>query len=209
MVSDQYLHESDHGESNHEQQKESFTKIYNILKALEAFEGNYHKKLNYEKLAKYLKLSIQDANTIISLILKFQKLFKQIFLEHHLEKKFFNGSLYLIAHKDETRSLIPHQITMTHTNAKLFSDITYTFKHVNRGKGFNLKMVNTELLRNIKILKMAYPYLFTENGNNLTYPSEIGLLLGEKILSYRRTHKTLSDIELNQTRIIFEGDSDV
>ena len=206
MVSGQKVHESDHGKIYQGQQEESFTKIYSILKALEAFEGNYHKKLNYEKLAKYLELSTQDANNIISLILKFQKIFKQIFLEYHLDKKFVNGALYLIAHKDNARPLIPQQINMTHTNAKLFSDITYTFKHVNRGKGFNLKLANTELLRNIKMLKMAYPYLFTENGNNLTYPSEIGLLLGEKILSYRKTHKTLSNIELHQTRIIFEGE---
>ncbi len=206
MVSDQNVHESDHGKRHEGQRKESFTKVYSILKALEAFEGNYHKKLNYEKLAKYLELSTQDANDIISLILKFQKLFKQIFLGHHLEKKFVNGALYLTAHKDDTRTLIPHQINMTHTNAKLFSDITYTFKHVTRGKGFNLKLANTELLRNIKILKMTFPYLFIENGNNLTYPSEIGLLLGEKILSYRKTHKTLSDIQLHQTRIIIEGE---
>ena len=206
MVSDRNVKEGDHGKLYQEKQKESFTKIYSILKALEAFKGNYHKKFNYEKLSKYLELSIQETNDTISLILKFQKLFKQIFLGHHLEKKFVNGALYLIAHKDVTHPLIPHQINMTHANAKLFSDITYTFKHVNRGKGFNLKLVNTELLRNIKILKKAYPYFFTENGNNLTYPSEMGLLLGEKILSYHKTHKTLSDIELHQTRIIFEGE---
>jgi hypothetical protein len=98
---------------------------------------------------------------------------------------------------------------MNHSSAQLLSDVTYTFKHVNRGKGFNLKFTNTQLLKNIKTLKAIYPYLFFENGNNLTYPSEMGLLLGEAILSYSKTHKKLTDIKLNHSLITFEEDQDV
>ncbi len=209
MVSDANVHESVNRKAKRLDRRETLSALNNVLKALEAFEGNYHKKLNYEKLAEYLKLSTQDANKILTLVLKFQKLFKNNFKYHRLKRKIVNGAIYLIADKDDTTPLIPKQIQMTQSSAKLFSDITYTFKYVNRGKGFNLKFINNELLKNMKTLKTTYPYLFTENGNNLTYPSEMGLLLGETILSYRKTHKKLTDIELNHSLIIFEEDQDV
>ncbi len=206
MVSDLNAHESVNRKAIRLDEKKALTTLNNILKALEAFHGNYHKKLNYERLAEYLKLSDQDANNILTLVLKFQKLFKNTFKHHQLQRKIVNGAIYLIADKDDTRPIIPKQIHMTHSSAQLLSDVTYTFKHVNRGKGFNLKFTNTKLLKNMKTLKANYPYLFTENGNNLTYPSEMGLLLGETILSYSKTHKKLTDIELNNSLITFEED---
>ena len=206
MVSDLNAHESVNRRSKRLDEKYMFTVLNNMLKALEAFDGNYHKKLNYEKLVEYLKLSDQDANNALTLIFKFQKVFKTTFKHHQIQRKIVNGAIYLIADKDNTCPLIPKQIHMTHSSAQLLSDVTYTFKHVNRGKGFNLKFTNTELLKNIKTLKATYPYLFMENGNNLTYPSEMGLLLGETILSYSKTHKKLTDIELNNSLITFEED---
>ena len=206
MVSDLNAHESDNRKAIRLDEKNMFTVLNNMLKALEAFDGNYHKKLNYEKLAEYLKLSDQDANNALTLIFKFQKVFKTTFKHHQIQRKIVNGAIYLIADKDNTCPLIPKQIHMTPTAAKLLSDITYTFKHINRGKGFNLKFTNIELLKNIKTLKATYSYLFMENGNNLTYLSEMGLLLGETILSYSKTHKKLTDIELNNSLITFEED---
>jgi len=209
MVSDLNAQKSVNRKSKRLDEKKVLNTLNNILKALEAFEGNYHKKLNYEKLSEYLKLSTPDANNILTLVLKFQKIFKNTFKHHQLQRKIVNGAIYLIADKDNTCPLIPKQIHMTRSSAKLLSDVTYTFKHVNRGKGFNLKFINTELLKNIKKLKATYPYLFMENGNNLTYPSEMGLLLGEAIFSYSKTHKKLTDIKLNHSLITFEEDQDV
>jgi len=206
MVSDLNVDENINRKAIRLDEKKAITTLNNVIKALEAFEGNYHKKLNYEKLTEYLKLSDQDANNILTLIFKFQKLFKRTFKHHQIQRKIVNGAIYLIANKDDKTPIIPKQIHMTHSRARLLSDVTYTFKHVNRGKGFNLKFANTELLKNIKTLKATYPYLFMENGNNLTYPSEMGLLLGEAILSYSKIHKKLTEIELNNSLITFEED---
>jgi len=206
MVSDLNVDENINRKAIRLDEKKAITTLNNVIKALEAFEGNYHKKLNYEKLTEYLKLSDQDANNILTIIFKFQKLFKRTFKHHQIQRKIVNGAIYLIANKDDKTPIIPKQIHMTHSRARLLSDVTYTFKHVNRGKGFNLKFANTELLKNIKTLKATYPYLFMENGNNLTYPSEMGLLLGEAILSYSKIHKKLTEIELNNSLITFEED---
>jgi len=209
MVSDLNAHESVNRKAIRLDEKKAIATLNNVIKALEAFEGNYHKKLNYEKLVEYLKLSTQDANNILTLVLKFQKIFKTTFKHHQLERKIVNGAIYLIADKDDKTPIIPKQIHLTKSSAQLLSDVTYTFKHVNRGKGFNLKFTNTQLLKSIKALKATYPYLFIENGNNLTYPSEMGLLLGERILSYSKTHKKLNDIKLKNSLITFEEDQDV
>ena len=206
MVSDLSTHESVNRKAIRLDEKKVLNTLNNILKALEAFEGNYHKKLNYEKLSEYLKLSTPNANNILTLVLKFQKIFKTTFKHHQLQRKIVNGAIYLIADKDDKTPLIPKQIHITPSSAQLLSDVTYTFKHINRGKGFNLKFTNTELLKNIKTLKATYPYLFMENGNNLTYPSEMGLLLGETILSYSKIHKKLTEIKLNNSLITFEED---
>jgi len=46
MVSDLNVHESVNRKSKKLDEKDMFTVLNNILKALEAFEGSYHKKLN-------------------------------------------------------------------------------------------------------------------------------------------------------------------
>jgi len=138
MVSDLNAHESVNRKAIRLDEKKAIATLNNVIKALEAFEGNYHKKLNYEKLVEYLKLSTQDANNILTLVLKFQKIFKTTFKHHQLERKIVNGAIYLIADKDDKTPIIPKQIHLTKSSAQLLSDVTYTFKHVNRGNYLSL-----------------------------------------------------------------------
>ena len=204
MVSDLNSLGREHSSAKDVKFKDSLTKLQNILIALQAFEGNQHKKLNYEKLCAYLKLSTQEASDLLSVIFEFQKLFKHTFRQHRLQTKIISGNSYMVAVPDPSSPAIPSRIRITYENAKLLSDITYTFKHVNRGKGFNVDLATTDLLKNMKVLQKAHPYFFLKNGNNLTYPSELGLALGENILSYHKTHKKLSDMHINHYHIIFE-----
>ena len=202
MVSDLHSSESCNGKSKRLTSNELFTKLSEVLKALEAFKNNYHKRLNVSLLARYLKLSNEDVDKIIVLILEFQRIFKSTLKDYHLKKKIIDSQIYFITEKEYEE--IPKEVHMNQSHAKLLSDVIYTFKHVNRGKGFNLKFANTELLRNIKMLKNMYPYFFRVNGNNLTYPSEAGLRLGDIIISYTKTHKKLNDIKVENSHIIFE-----
>ncbi|MHA2220103.1 MAG: hypothetical protein ACXACY_29815, partial [Candidatus Hodarchaeales archaeon] len=105
---------------------------------------------------------------------------------------------------DSILSSIPTKIRITPKHLNLLSDAIYMFKYVERGKGFDIKTNGSELLSSLKHLLEYHPYLFFANENGLIYPSELGLKLGELILSYKKGNKKVDIVELNEYTIIVE-----
>ncbi|MFX1399591.1 MAG: hypothetical protein ACFFAS_21405 [Promethearchaeota archaeon] len=184
------------------QMREVLELINQIINAIGEFEGHYDKKFNLSKLAKLLKIPASEIDHIISVILNFQDKFERVFKEYALKKRDFNDQIYFITEKKASlmtnikyaTPLIEKSLSKTHS--KLLSDIIYVFKYVERGKGFNLYDKTTELLRNVKELHRTHPYLFQRNGNNLLYPSEVALTLGDAILSYTKSGKDINTITI-------------
>ena len=177
--------------------------LYQVVEVLNEFGKNYNKRLNFENLAKFLKLSSQDADELLSTILRFQELFGSVFKDYSLKKKIIHNQIYLVVDKNQATRSIPKKVRMYERHLNLFSDIIYVFKFVKRGKGFNTNTNGTDLLKYVKELFDYYPYFFQEE-NGLVYPSELGLSLGELILSYKKSNRLIEVLYLNEMVITVE-----
>ena len=189
--------------------KFSLVKLWQIIKALKEFKGHYNKKFNFSKLMEILNVPDSEVDEIIDLLMIFQDLFKIIFKNYYLEENIIDGIRYLLTKKKESREFcnkkefvgefqgLQKKIIFEQNEAKLLSDIIYTFKFIERGKGFDLKCNGSEFLKEVKQLKVKHPYLFIGNGNSLFYPSEIALNIGELILSCEIGNRKLEHIEIN------------
>ncbi len=166
-----------------------------LLDALEGFKDNYTKRFNFGRLMEHLKVPKAEIDDLIYLLLTFQETFNDVFKDYLLKKKIENGNLYLIAKKKKNTVMhIPAIITIRRSILPVFSDLINLFKYVKRGKGFDLEANGTNLLRKIKAIQKEYPYLLKVRENGLIYPSELGLKLGEVILSYNKSNKEFVDL---------------
>lgn len=183
-------------------------KLHQILIALREFKNQYKKKLNFSKLMKFLKIPNSEIDDLIYLILSFQSEFDSVFKEYTLKKTILNGQIYLMAEKKppvhkEKIILIPETVRMPKIHSKIWSDIIYLFKFVQKGRGFDLEQ-DSQVIKNLKTIGEEYPYLVLKNGNNLTYPTEIGLELGNLIHTYNKNNKPLKKIKLRSSTFIFD-----
>ena len=183
-------------------------KLHQILRALREFKNQYDKKLNFSKLVKYLEIPNSEIEDLIYLILAFQSEFDSVFREYKLKKKILNGQIYLMTEKKppvhkEKIIIIPETVRIHKRYSKIWSDIIYLFKFVQKGKGFDLEQ-DSQVIKHLKEIQNEYPYLVLKNGNNLTYPTEIGLELGSKIHIYNKNNKPLKKIKLRSCTFIFD-----
>ena len=173
-----------------------------ILSALEMFQVRKNSLFNLDKLAEYLKLSASELDAVLEVIFRFQKLFDYVFEGYILCKKWKNNKTYLILkQKSKVKDgsvLELKEIEIDRDQVKLLSDIVYFFQRVKIGKGFDLKRNGTELSRKVKELKKAHPYFFESKGNGLVYPSKLAVDAGNLILSYDRSKKAVSKLQIGE-----------
>jgi hypothetical protein len=192
---------------SHHLNKEQFHKILRILNQivdyLGKFEDHYEKKFNFSKLAQLLNIPNSEVDEIIYLLLNFQEKFENVFRKYQLQKYRTNNKVYLITEKrhEFTTQNIPDPIEISSSNIALLNDIIYVFKHIKRGKGFDVVRNGSELLGKVKQLKHKHPYFFISNGNSLVYPSELGSKLGEIIISYNKSNKQLEKVMIDDHTI--------
>ena len=172
-----------------------------ILDILKDFEDNYEKKLNFTRLVKLLNIPDVYINDLASLLFKAENIFKSVFKDHYLKKRKGNNTLYLIAEKQ-----IPSEIIFTSAQINVFSDLIYTFRHVKRGKGFDVSQNGTDLLSNLNSLKSEHPYIFEKKDNGLIYPTSFGMKLGDLIISYNKGSKKIHELTIENCRIFVRDD---
>lgn len=191
---------SDNNHYNKTQFRKVLQTINQIIDIIGGFGDNYDKKLNFSKLASLLKISPSEIDDIIYLLLNFQERFDITFRNYHLKKKRENNQVYLIVEKNQAVNIndlhIPNVIEIGAIQLKLFNDLIYTFRHVKRGKGFDIVKNSTDLSTNLKTLLIKHPYLFELKENGLIYPSHFGLKLGNIILSYNKGNKEFKEIKI-------------
>ena len=179
--------------------------LQQVLMALKSFEGKYEKKFNYSKLASYLRLSERTSLNFINFFLEIQEDFKEfsrIFQDHELSLKHEGGTTYLTAKKIYNE--LPETIILKKEHVEWLSDMIYTFKHVKKGKGFDLKKYNVEMIKHLQLMMDYHPYFFIKNGNALIYPSRLALELGNILLTYKKLNKNLDAIEILNSNIRVE-----
>ncbi len=179
--------------------------INQTIESLGKFEDNYDKKFNFSELVRRLNIPSTEVDEFIYLLLNFQEKFENVFLTYRLKKKIENGTIYLTVEKREIDSIPirpPEIITFSPSQVQLLNDIIYTFKHVKRGKGFDIAKNGTELSSNLKQLRSEHPYLFEIKSNGLTYPSPFGLKLGDLIISYNKGNRELTEITIDNHKVL-------
>ena len=176
--------------------KKILDNLNQIIKALGGFENNYDKKFNFSKLINQLELNPSLMDDIIYLLFNFQDLFHNTLKKHNLIKRIIDKTIFLFTEKEDKEQLIiPKKILMRKSHLQVLSDITYVFKFIKRGKGFDIETNGFKLLKDIKDLKEYYPYLFLIQ-ENLTYLSPLGLELGDLLLSYNKSNKEMDVLSL-------------
>ena len=179
-----------------------------IIDALSEFKGNYHKKFNFSKLVRILSVDASNIEDLIQLILRIQDLMHNVFKNHKLKKKNENGTIYFLAEKfndikEEKNKENTQIIQLQKDQIQLINDLIYTFKHIEKGKGFNLNNPNTEFLNKVKRLYYKHPFLFKKNGQELFYPTKICMKLGDMIYSYNIGNKKLNQTSIDNYRFRF------
>ncbi|KKM68166.1 hypothetical protein LCGC14_1463600 [marine sediment metagenome] len=188
----------------HQKENLNYKTFKQVLTILEGFKQNLNKRFNFSKLGQYLRLGPSEVDQIISIILTFQDLFENVFKTYTIKKKMVNNQIYLITEPQRAlQCLIPHKIRITKHHLDLLNDIIYFFKFVKRGKGFDVVGNGSDLLKNVRELFEYYPYFFQEK-NDLIYPSELGLELGELILSFKKNSKHVKRLQVKEHTIIVE-----
>ena len=179
--------------------------INQTIESLGKFEDNYDKKFNFSELVRRLNIPNTEIDEFIYLLLNFQEKFEKVFLNYRLKKKIENGTIYLTVEKREIDSIPirpPEIITFSPSQVQLLNDIIYTFKHVKRGKGFDIVKNGTELSSNLKQLRSEHPYLFEIKSNGLIYPSLFGSKLGDLIISYNKGNKEITEITIDNHKVL-------
>lgn len=181
-----------------------------IIDILGKFQENYSKNLNFSKLMKHLNIPNSEIDEIIYLLLNFQEKFEDVFNKYKLKKIRTNNQIYLITERRE-KNIIEHLeapgiISITSSHLQVFNDIIYAFKFIKRGKGFDVSNNGTGFLRNIKEVRRAHPYLFESKGNGMIYPSELGLKLGELVLSYNKSNKKIEHLTVENHEFVVKED---
>ena len=192
---------------NANRNRHDFQLLHQIIDILGQFENNYNKKFNFTKMAKCLRIPNSKIDEIIDLLLNFQNLFESVFKNHHIKKIRLKNQIYLTLEKKaedviNTKTEEPKTVAISSDHLKLFNDIIYVFKFVNRGKGFDISEGETELLDNLKELKNAHPYLF--EGNGVTYPTKLGLKLGDLIISYNKCNRHIKNLTIDNYTFMVE-----
>ncbi len=193
------------------QNRYNFQLLNQIIDILGQFENNYNKKFNFTKMAKCLRIPSSKIDVMIDLFLNFQHLFESVFKNHRIKKSRLSNQIYLTV-ENKTENLItdnteePKTISISSEHIKLFNDIIYVFKFVNRGKGFDISEGETELLDNLKELKSVHPYLF--EGNGITYPTKLGLQLGDLIISYNKCSQEIKNLTIGNYTFMVKDKGD-
>jgi len=173
-----------------------------IIKILNQFQDKYSKKFNFSKLVQYLNIPESESYELLNLIFSFQNLFEGTFKKYQIRSKKEGSIIYLIAER-KNEYLTPTTVQLSNSHAEFFNDLIYTFKSINRGKGFDIKSTNdVEFLNNIEQIRSKHPYLFQPNGNGLIYPSKVGLDLGNLIISYNKSNQKVETFKVDD--YIFE-----
>jgi len=179
--------------------------MHHMVIALKSFEGQYEKRFNFSKLTSYLRLSESDARTFLNFLLGMQDEFKEfsrVFEDRELSVKREGGTTFLTASKIYTE--IPKTIILKKEQVGWLSDLIFAFQHVKKGKGFDIKNNDTELIKHLRLLMDDHPYFFVKNGSDLIYPSRLASELGSMLLTYKKLNKRLDTIEILNSNIQVE-----
>jgi hypothetical protein len=183
-------------------------RVHDLISALKPLKANPNCQLNVANFGACYKLSNEQLTVLVDLVLQFQTLFQDDFKGNRLQSKWRNGTMFLSLvpriHKNSKRPKL-RQINLSSKQANNLLDLTYMYQHVEIGKGFDPKLVQSQICKKAKEVYRAHPYLMEKNGNGLIYPSLLAIKIGEELRIYAKLNRTIITLNIDNY-IIHIGD---
>jgi hypothetical protein len=183
-------------------------RVYDLISALKPLKIKPNCKLNMANFGTCYKLSNEQLNVLVDLVLQFQSLFRDDLKGYHVQSEWRNGTSYL--------SLVPsikkdnncpkfRQLYLSSKEARILLDLTYVYQHVKIGKGFDPKLTQSEICQKAKELHKTHPYLMEKNGNSLLYPTSLAIKIGAELRIYAKLNRTITSLTI-ENQFIHIGD---
>jgi len=186
-------------------QSTKIRQLHQVLDLLEEFKNRKNCVFNFSKLADLLKISIRDLEEIMNIIFRFQQIFREHFDGQVLCRNWKNNQIYFSLLPESVKRQAPEimnkEIDISIEHSQILSDIIYYFQHVKIGKGFNLKINETELSKKVKEIHISHPYFFENRGNQLIYPTSLAIHLGSSIRTYTKINRSIRKLQIDDYEI--------
>jgi hypothetical protein len=179
-------------------------RVHDLISALKPLKNKPNCQLNVANFGACYKLSNEQSTALVDLVLHFQTLFHDEFKGYHLQSEWRKGNTYLrlvpSIKKDISNPKL-RDVYISSTEAKILIDLTYIYQHVKIGRGFDPKLVQSEVCQNAKKLYSTHPYLMEKNGNGLLYPTSLAIKIGAELRIYTKLNRTLTTLTIDNNLI--------
>jgi len=181
--------------------------VYDLLIALKPLKSRPNQQLNMTRFGACYNLSSEQTKTLIDLVLQFQSFFFDGSERFFIQSRWKNGALYLslVSENEFKKQSNDKEIYLSSRHANTLLDLTYVYQCVKIGKGFDSNLVKSDLCQKAKKLYAHHPYLITQKGNGILYPTSLGIQLGEQLRIYSKLNRKVTIIDIDDY-VIHVGD---
>ena len=183
-------------------------RVHDLISALKPLQAKPNCQLNVANFGACYNLSNEQLTILVDLVLQFQTLFQDDFKGNRLQSEWRNGTTFLsLVPRIHKSSKCPKfkQINLSSKHASNLLDLTYVYQHVKIGKGFDPKLVQSDICQKAKEVYRAHPYLMEKNRNGLIYPSLLAIKIGAELRIYAKLNRTIITLNIDNY-IIHIGD---
>ena len=180
-----------------------FLRVHDLISALRPLKSRPDRQLNMAKFGTCYNLSNEQTQSLIDLVLQVQSFFLDDSERFHIQAHWKNGTTYLsvVNERRPDNNNRVKKVTLSSNHAKILLDLTFIYQHIKNGRGFNSKLVNSELCQKAKELYMQHPYLVAQNGNGILHPTLLGVQLGAQLRIYKKLNRNVTIISIDDYKI--------
>ena len=179
-------------------------RVHDLISTLKPLKNKPNFQLNVANFGACYKLSNEQIGVLVDLVLQFQSLILDDFKGYRIQSEWRNGMTYLslvpLIHKNKCSPKLK-QINLSSKQARNLLDLTYMYQHVKIGKGFDPKLVQSDLCQKAKELHKTHPYLMEKNGNSLLYPTSLAIKIGAKLRIYVKLNRIMNTLTIDNHHI--------
>jgi hypothetical protein len=173
-----------------------------ILDLIMNMTSDSQRWLNLASVAQYFKLSNEQLEEYIDLILEMQSTFVQHHAEYYMVRKQVNQVTYLGSLPlNSGLSSFNREIHLTHEEAGWLGDLIYHFQVIGRGRCLDLRQSNDLLTPHLRQLKAHHSYLFVDRGPHTVYPSPLAIEIGTHLHQLKRANKDVREFTIDHVTI--------
>ena len=186
-------------------------RVHDLISALKPLKTHPNRQLNLVRFGARYNLSNEMITALLDLVLQLQSLVFNDLEDFHIQPQWVNGTTYLSLVSRNTRNYNRNEVkhvNISFKDAEILLDLTYVYQHVKIGKGFDPKLVQSDLCQKSKHLHKTHPYLVEKNGNGLLYPTSLAIQLGAELRIYSKLNRRINLFNIEDYIIHIGGERD-